>query len=161
MKLGSILQPMAVATVFAVISFAAPLGDVVQHIDSLGSSSGHVLGKRDAYTCFGRNATATAVDCQAVLGQLQQLGDKEFSLYSGVCLNWARGTCNFRFCAEPWVVSRVNRTASWMAGYANDYLMNCISDGQYAVMGDNLNLNSNGGTYRLWIEEAVPEHTYI
>ncbi|KAI1422988.1 hypothetical protein F5Y12DRAFT_564892 [Xylaria sp. FL1777] len=114
------------------------------------------LGKRDAYTCYGRDAHIT--DCQAALDQLQQLEDQNFEVYSGICLNWPQDTCNVRFCAQPYVTKTVNRTASWIYRWANNTLMGCLQGGQYAVMGDSANLNGNGGTYRLHLEHAMPRH---
>lgn len=35
-------------------------------------------------------------------------------------------------------------------------LMNCVREGQFAVMGDSNNLNGNGGTYRLHLEAKTP-----
>ncbi|KAI1124503.1 hypothetical protein F5Y10DRAFT_249208 [Nemania abortiva] len=116
----------------------------------------HVLGKRDAYTCYGKDANI--MDCQAALDQLQTFGDQDFEVYSGICLNWSRDTCNVRFCAQPYVTKTVNRTASWIYEWANNSLMGCVRAGQYSLMGDSLNLNGNGGTYRLHIENATPSH---
>ncbi|KAI0525708.1 hypothetical protein F5B22DRAFT_642714 [Xylaria bambusicola] len=115
-----------------------------------------ILERRDAYTCYGRDANAT--DCQAALDQLQSFEDQEFQVYSGICLNWSQDTCNIRFCAQPYVTKTVNRTASWLQHWANNTLMGCVSGGQYAVMGDSTNLNGNGGTYRLHLEHAGPRH---
>ncbi|KAI1165260.1 hypothetical protein F5B18DRAFT_612383 [Nemania serpens] len=114
----------------------------------------HVLEKRDAFTCYGGDAKAS--DCQAALDQLQPFGDQNFEVYSGICLNWSHNTCNVRFCAQPYVARTVNRTASWIYQWANNNLMNCVHGGQYSVMGDSLNLNGNGGTYRLHLEHATP-----
>ncbi|KAI0533265.1 hypothetical protein GGR58DRAFT_125590 [Xylaria digitata] len=115
-----------------------------------------ILEKRDAYTCYGSNAIVT--DCQAALDQLRPFEDQNFELYSGICLNWSQGTCNVRFCAQPYVAKTVNRTASWIYQWAGGALMNCIQGGQYAVMGDSVNLNGNGGTYRLHLEHATLRH---
>ncbi|TGJ81941.1 hypothetical protein E0Z10_g6836 [Xylaria hypoxylon] len=115
-----------------------------------------VLEKRDAYTCYGSDANVTA--CQAALDQLRPFEDQNFEVYSGICLNWSQDTCNIRFCAQPYVAKTVNRTASWIYRWANSTLMGCIQGGQYAVMGDSANLNGNGGTYRLHLENATPRH---
>ncbi|KAI1195077.1 hypothetical protein F5X97DRAFT_326871 [Nemania serpens] len=114
------------------------------------------IEKRDAYTCYGSDAKAT--DCQAALGQLQPFGDQNFEVYSGICLNWSQETCNVRFCAQPYVARAVNRTASWIYDWANNSLMDCVRGGQYSVMGDSVNLNGNGGTYRLHLEPATRRH---
>ncbi|KAI0197366.1 hypothetical protein EV127DRAFT_8993 [Xylaria flabelliformis] len=114
------------------------------------------LEKRDAYTCYGSDANVT--DCQAALDQLQALKDQNFEVYSGICLNWAQDTCNVRFCAQPYVAKTVNRTASWIYNWANNSLMDCVRGGQYSVMGDSTNLNGDGGTYRLHLENATPRH---
>ncbi|KAI0445450.1 hypothetical protein F4803DRAFT_154213 [Xylaria telfairii] len=114
------------------------------------------LGKRDAYTCYGKDANMT--DCQAALDQLQAFKDQNFEVYSGICLNWSQDTCNVRFCAQPFVAKTVNRTASWIYSWANNSLMGCVREGQYSVMGDSTNLNGNGGTYRLHLEHATPRH---
>ncbi|KAI1192053.1 hypothetical protein F5B17DRAFT_448408 [Nemania serpens] len=116
-----------------------------------------VLEKRDAYTCYGRDAKVT--ECQAALNQLQPFEDKNLEVYSGTCLNWSQDTCNVRFCAQPYVATTVNRTASWIYNWANNSLMNCVHGGQYSVMGDSVNLNGNGGTYRLYLEHATPSHS--
>ncbi|KAF2970347.1 hypothetical protein GQX73_g3238 [Xylaria multiplex] len=128
--------------------------DISQAGDAMVFS--RILEKRDAYTCYGSNAIAT--DCQAALDQLRPLEDQNFEVYSGICLNWSQDTCNVRFCAQPYVAKTVNRTASWIYRWAGSALMGCIQGGQYAVMGDSLNLNGNGGTYRLHVEQATPRH---
>ncbi|KAI1432655.1 hypothetical protein GGR50DRAFT_581079 [Xylaria sp. CBS 124048] len=146
----------------ALLAFAAILGS------SLFISPGNaqatdaiihhrILEKRDAYTCYGDGANIT--HCQAAMNQLVLLGDQRLDVYSGVCLNWAHETCNIRFCAQPWVLDTVNRTASWIYNWANNTLMNCVESGQYSLMGDSLNLNGNGGTYRLHIEHTTATHT--
>ncbi|KAI0874167.1 hypothetical protein GGS24DRAFT_501059 [Hypoxylon argillaceum] len=131
---------------------------ISSHVGQFGSATilPHVLEKRDAYTCYGEDASV--IDCQAALDQLQPLGDQDFEVYSGICLNWPQDTCNIRFCAQPYVSKTVNRTASWIYEWANNALMGCVDGGQYSVMGDSTNLNGNGGTYRLHIEQATPRH---
>ncbi|KAI0201093.1 hypothetical protein F4808DRAFT_460295 [Astrocystis sublimbata] len=115
----------------------------------------HDLAKRDAYTCYGGNANVT--DCEGALEQLQAYEDQTFQVYSGVCLNWSKDTCNVRFCAQPYVARTVNRTASWIYNWASNSLMECVRGGQYSLMGDSTNLNGNGGTYRLHLEHARPK----
>lgn len=116
----------------------------------------HTLQKRDAYTCYGSDASVT--DCRAALSQLEQLGDQNFKVYSGVCLNWSQDSCNVRFCAQPFVSHTVNRTASWIYHWANNTLMDCVHGGQYAVMGDSSDLNGNMGTYRVHVEFNTLRH---
>ncbi|KAI1328767.1 hypothetical protein F5Y16DRAFT_419373 [Xylariaceae sp. FL0255] len=112
------------------------------------------LEKRDAYTCYSGNVSAdTAADCQGAVDQLQQYGDQEFSIISGLCLEWSQKTCKMRFCAQPWVLSPVNQTASWLYGWGNGTLMACLEQGKFALMGDSLDLNGKEGTYRVWLEQ--------
>ncbi|KAJ2986491.1 hypothetical protein NUW58_g5003 [Xylaria curta] len=163
MKLISSSASMSVANIAKIIALAslAVLGDARRaSVDAGGADTAavlpRVLGKRDAYTCYGHNASVT--DCQAALDQLQTFTDQNFEVYSGVCLNWSQDTCNVRFCAQPYVARTVNRTASWIYNWANNSLMGCVRGGQYSVMGDSANLNGNGGTYRLHLEHANPRH---
>ncbi|KAI0422253.1 hypothetical protein F5X98DRAFT_327456 [Xylaria grammica] len=144
----------------AVLTTAAAVGNqhLVSHSVSETSNAmaPRVLEKRDAYTCYGSDANIT--DCQAALDQLRPFEDQNFEVYSGICLNWSQDTCNVRFCAQPYVTKTVNRTASWIYQWASSKLMDCLEGGQYAVMGDSINLNGNGGTYRLHLEHATPMH---
>ncbi|KAI3323297.1 hypothetical protein HD806DRAFT_107528 [Xylariaceae sp. AK1471] len=149
MKPGNAFIGVGIATV-AMCASASP--DASQDVNAVILP--RVLEKRDAFTCYGSNASTT--DCQAVLDKIQSLGDQTFALYSGLCLNWDQDTCNVRFCAQPWVTKTVNRTASWIYNWANGSLMDCVRGGQYAVMGDSSNLNGNGGTYRLHLESKTP-----
>ncbi|KAI0120210.1 hypothetical protein GGR51DRAFT_15538 [Nemania sp. FL0031] len=146
------------AVVFALVALGGSHLVVSSNANQASSAAvlPHMLDKRDAYTCYGRDANIT--DCQAALDQLQPFGDQDFEVYSGICLNWSWATCNVRFCAQPYVTKTVNRTASWIYEWANNAIMSCVQDGQYSLMGDSLNLNGNGGTYRLHIEKATPSH---
>ncbi|KAI1823152.1 hypothetical protein F4861DRAFT_343967 [Xylaria intraflava] len=144
------------------LAFAAILGN--SHPISAGIASAgdatilpRALEKRDAYTCYGDGASVS--DCQGAIKQLLPLGDQKLELYSGVCLNWSHDTCNIRFCAQPYVLDTINRTASWIHGWTNSSLMDCVRGGQYSVMGDSINLNGNGGTYRLHLERNTVKHT--
>ncbi|KAJ8129522.1 hypothetical protein O1611_g4108 [Lasiodiplodia mahajangana] len=160
MKLTSSFFAMAISKIASIVSLAAFASSrLVSSAVSQASSAialPQVLGKRDAYTCYGKDANMT--DCQAALDQLQLFGDQDFEVYSGICLNWSQDTCNVRFCAQPYVTKTVNRTASWIYEWASNALVACVRDGQYSLMGDSLNLNGNGGTYRLYIENSTPGH---
>ncbi|KAI0407369.1 hypothetical protein F4802DRAFT_19390 [Xylaria palmicola] len=151
MKLTDAFCGMGIAKLAVLASIAIP-GSA--HLSSPVSAPN--LQKRDAYTCYGHDANTT--HCQGALDQLRDYKDENFEVYSGICLNWSHDSCNVRFCAQPYVLNTVNRTASWIYHWANDSLMGCVRDGQYALMGDSSNLNGNGGTYRLHIEHVAPRH---
>ncbi|KAI2643492.1 hypothetical protein GGS21DRAFT_496661 [Xylaria nigripes] len=160
MKLTQMLIVMGLAT-STVLAFPAIFGNqdavslsIAQNDDAM---THHVLEKRDAFTCYGDSANVT--DCQAALEQLKPLGDRMLNVTSELCLDWTQNTCNIRFCAQPTVLDGVNRTASWIYNWTNSSLMNCVRGGQYALMGDSMNLNGSGGTYRLHVEHFTPTHT--
>ncbi|KAI1336208.1 hypothetical protein F5Y15DRAFT_215587 [Xylariaceae sp. FL0016] len=113
----------------------------------------HALSKRDAYTCYSGNINATVGDCQAAINKVESHGlNQTFSLYGDTCLNWAAGACAVRFCAQPYVIRTVNRTAQWLVNYLNSPLLDCVKGGQFGIMSDHPNINSNAGTYRLHLE---------
>ncbi|KAI8622983.1 hypothetical protein F5Y19DRAFT_460346 [Xylariaceae sp. FL1651] len=142
-----------VASAFAPLPYRPQDEPVDVSQDDSTMTLSHVLNKRDAFTCYGGNASVP--DCQAALDQVQHYGDQVFKLYSGLCLNWSQDTCNVRFCAQPYIKRAVTRTASWIYNWANSSLMGCVRGDQYAVMGDSLNLNGNEGTYRLHLEQKT------
>ncbi|KAI0471122.1 hypothetical protein GGR56DRAFT_132408 [Xylariaceae sp. FL0804] len=150
---------MKLAAPFDLVAFAASLHGTVAAGTSgpleqaAAAQPRHILGKRDAYTCYG-NISATVSDCQAAISQVGQDGpDVNFMLREDVCLNWDAGTCAVRFCAQPYVLEPINRTAAWLMNYLTDPLLNCVRGGQFALMGDRADINSDLGTYRLHLEE--------
>ncbi|KAK7751673.1 hypothetical protein SLS62_006334 [Diatrype stigma] len=109
------------------------------------------LQKRDAFTCYG-TSNATVSDCQSVVDTIRTYGEEVFHLHSGLCLVWHEGTCGVRFCAVHYIQNQLNRTASWVADYlASPLVANCIDGGANGIMGDSANINSNYGSYRLYI----------
>ncbi|GAW25601.1 hypothetical protein SAMD00023353_0902730 [Rosellinia necatrix] len=160
MKLTKLFAGMNIIKI-TILTATAVFGTLGLASPNSGQASGamlipRVLEKRDAYTCYGEDANVT--DCQAALDQLHQLGDQNFEVYPGTCLNWSQDTCNVRFCAQPYVSKAVNRTASWIYHWANNTLMGCVHGGQYSVMGDSADLNGDGGTYRVHLEHMTPRH---
>ncbi|KAI1076321.1 hypothetical protein F5B20DRAFT_333104 [Whalleya microplaca] len=128
-----------------------PVGQSVTFLDARSAGSSPVLTKRDAFTCYGSSNTSVS-DCQSVIGKIQADQQQNFTLYSNVCAVWNEGTCKIRFCAQPYVMKPVNRTADWLATYiASPLLDSCISVGKMGVMSDHPNINSFAGNYRLWV----------
>ena len=82
-------------------------------------------------------------------------GEEVFRLRSGLCLTWREGSCGARFCAVRYVQWPLNRTASWVADYLSAPLLeDCVAHSSAnGVMADTLNINSNSGTYRLYLEQ--------
>ncbi|KAI2608447.1 uncharacterized protein GGS25DRAFT_490362 [Hypoxylon fragiforme] len=110
-----------------------------------------ILGKRDAFTCYGVTNTSVA-DCQTAIDSIQAESQQGIKLYSNICAVWEKGTCKIRFCAQPYVTKPVNRTGAWLATYITTPLLDsCISQGKMGVLGDHPNINSHAGTYRLWV----------
>ncbi|KAI1451991.1 hypothetical protein F4805DRAFT_449127 [Annulohypoxylon moriforme] len=111
----------------------------------------NALQKRDAYTCYG--ATNTSVtDCQKVIDTILADKQKDFTLWPNICAVWNQGTCEVRFCAQPYVTRPVNRSGTWLATYITSPILDgCISKGNMGVYGDNENLNGHAGTYRVWV----------
>ncbi|KAI0024405.1 hypothetical protein F4780DRAFT_725361 [Xylariomycetidae sp. FL0641] len=105
-----------------------------------------------AHTSQSTSATALD-DCQAAISKIEAHGgNSTFMLREGICLNWIQGSCGVRFCAMPYVQKPLNRTAEWLATYATSPLLDCVKGGQWGLMGDHANINSNAGTYRLHLE---------
>ncbi|KAI1810943.1 hypothetical protein GGS20DRAFT_589047 [Poronia punctata] len=154
MKITSVFLGLGMANsaIYVSANFLANPRDIPIEDDRVGRAvhHSHTLKKRDAYSCYGNSANAS--HCQGAVEQIKQFGDQELELYSGVCLNWSKDTCNVRFCSQPFVYHTVNRTASWLYNWANGTLMTCVQNDQYAVMGDSNDLNGKGGTYRVYIE---------
>ncbi|CAJ2508050.1 Uu.00g092360.m01.CDS01 [Anthostomella pinea] len=159
MKFTTILTTVAYASVPGLVLSVA-FSSVEQQADQLElvHDAGATLctrdiEKRDVFTCFG-SITASVSDCEAAIADIQN-GPETFALYSDVCLNWREGTCAVRFCAVPYVQRPVNRTSEWVASFLTSPLLNCVRAGQAGIMADHPNVNSNAGTYRLHIEQAV------
>ncbi|KAI1139055.1 hypothetical protein F5Y05DRAFT_383544 [Hypoxylon sp. FL0543] len=110
-----------------------------------------VIEKRDAYTCYGSTNTSVS-DCQKIIDSILADAQQGFDIYSNVCAVWNQGTCKVRLCAQPYAVRPVSKTAAWLATYiASPLLDGCISKGNMGVLGDNPNIDSHAGTYRLWV----------
>ncbi|KAI1776011.1 hypothetical protein F4818DRAFT_366310 [Hypoxylon cercidicola] len=110
-----------------------------------------VLGKRDAFSCYGSTNTSIS-DCQGIIDTIHADAQQNFTLYANICAVWDKGTCKVRLCAQPYINRPINRTATWLATYvASPLLDGCIGKGQMGVLSDHPNINSHSGTYRLWV----------
>ncbi|KAH9999159.1 hypothetical protein F4779DRAFT_605606 [Xylariaceae sp. FL0662B] len=154
---------MQINAVFAILALAGymdittsatldqPAGQSVTFPGARSADPSPVLGKRDAFTCYGSSNTSIS-DCQKVISNIQADQQQNFTLYANVCAVWNEGTCKIRFCAQPYVMKPVNRTADWLATYITSPLLDsCISVGKMGVMSDHPNINSFAGSYRLWV----------
>ncbi|EMR70902.1 hypothetical protein UCREL1_2063 [Eutypa lata UCREL1] len=137
----------------AIFGLAAtnPLQMIVEKGNLDSSESFSSIQKRDAFTCYGAS-NATVSDCQQVIDSIRTHGEETFHLHSGMCLVWHEGGCGVRFCAVRYVQYQLNRTASWIADYLTSPLLDsCIGGGTNGIMADTPNINSNLGSYRLYM----------
>ncbi|KAI0379854.1 hypothetical protein F5Y04DRAFT_282329 [Hypomontagnella monticulosa] len=135
--------------IFAILAAGSCLGMKTASYESAMSPT--TLGKRDAYSCYGSTNTSVS-DCEKILDTIRNDTQQDIRLYSNVCAVWNEGTCNVRFCAQPFVSKPVIRSAEWLVTYISSPILDgCISKGNLGVISDNPNINSHTGTYRLWV----------